>query len=202
MRSTPEAKAYRFADLFLPPGLLSASRIALALCFPFVVNRPVAALAVLTAAAVSDVLDGWVARRYRLATATGAAFDAITDKLFVLTVAITLVASGLLPVQAVLLLSTRELGEAPLVAWLIMSPRARARRADHPAANVPGKVATTLQFVAVALALLRSPGVELMTVVTAMAGAFAALSYWRRELAGRRPSSQAAASSRGRAGQG
>jgi CDP-diacylglycerol--glycerol-3-phosphate 3-phosphatidyltransferase/cardiolipin synthase len=183
MRSTPEAKSYRAADLFLPPGLLSASRIVLAVCFPFVVNLPFAAFAVLAAAAASDVLDGWVARRYQLATATGAAFDAITDKLFVLTVAITLVASGRLPVQAVLLLSTRELGEAPLVGWLVLSPRARARRADHPAANVPGKVATTLQFVAVALALLRAPGVELMTVATAMAGAFAAFSYWRRELA-------------------
>jgi cardiolipin synthase len=174
--------SYRASDLFLPPGLVSASRIALAAVFPFVVNRPLAAFSVLVAAAVSDVLDGWIARRYQLVTATGAALDAISDKLFVLTVAITLVVSGRLPVQAVLLLSTRELGEAPLVAWLVVSPRARARRADHPAANVPGKLATALQFVAVALALLRAPGVGLMTVAAAVAGALAAASYWRREL--------------------
>lgn len=175
--------SYRAADLFLPPGLLSASRIPLAAAFPFVVNKPLAAFSVLVAAAVSDILDGWIARRYELATATGAVLDAISDKLFVLTVAITLVASGRLPVQAVVLLSTRELGEAPLVAWLVVSPRARARRADHPAANVPGKIATTFQFVAVAFALLRTPGVGLMTLATAVAGVFAAFSYWRRALA-------------------
>jgi CDP-diacylglycerol--glycerol-3-phosphate 3-phosphatidyltransferase/cardiolipin synthase len=174
--------SYRVSDLFLPPGLLSASRIVLAAAFPCVVHRPLAAFSVLVAAAVSDILDGWIARRYQLATATGAALDAISDKLFVLTVAITLVASGRLPVQAVLLLSIRELGEAPLVAWLVVSPRARARRAGHPAANVPGKIATTLQFVTVAFALLRTPGVALMTVATAIAGALAALSYWRRAL--------------------
>jgi cardiolipin synthase len=173
---------YRVRDLFVLPGLLSLSRVPLAAAFPFVLNRPAAAFAVLVIAGATDLLDGWVARRYGLVTATGAALDGITDKLFVLTIAITLVVSGLLPLEAVLLLSTRELGEAPLVAWFVLSPSARARRTEHPSANVPGKVATALQFVAVALAVARAPATGYFVGVAAIAGAVAAVSYWRRAL--------------------
>jgi cardiolipin synthase len=98
---------YRASDLLLPPAWLSLSRVLLAACFPLVVDVPLVALAVLILAGVSDVLDGWVARRYGLVTATGAALDPITDKLFVLTVAVTLVSSGHLSLGEVLLLSTR-----------------------------------------------------------------------------------------------
>ena len=48
----------------------------------------------LVLAAVSDVLDGYIARRGGQVTPTGAALDPITDKLFVLTIAITLVVTG------------------------------------------------------------------------------------------------------------
>ncbi len=173
---------YRFKDLLIVPAWLSLSRVALAVCFPLLIEMPLAALAVLVLAGLSDVLDGWVARRWGLATPTGAVLDPITDKLFVLTVAVTLVVSGHLSLVAVLMLSVRELGELPLVAWLTLSPRARAARARQQAANVPGKIATLLQFATVAWALLRQPHLQLWLGATAIAGALAALSYWRRAL--------------------
>jgi cardiolipin synthase (CMP-forming) len=173
---------YRLRDLLLPPGLLSLARIPLAVCFPLLIDRPPAAVGVLLLAGFTDVLDGWIARRYRLVTATGTALDPITDKLFVLTVAITLVVSGRLPVGAVVLLSTREIGELPLLAWFALSPRARASRGPQPSANVPGKIATFLQFGAVAWALARAPGLVVPLAITAVGGAFAALSYWHRAL--------------------
>jgi CDP-diacylglycerol--glycerol-3-phosphate 3-phosphatidyltransferase/cardiolipin synthase len=176
---------YRARDLLLPPALISFSRLVLAACFPASVDRPWAALAVLAAAAISDVLDGWVARRYGLATATGAVLDPITDKLFVLTVALTLVVRGHLETGTVLLLSVREIGELPLVAWFALSPSARAARVDHPKANVPGKLATAMQFVTVGWILLRVPGADLWIGATAVAGLLAAVSYWRRALASR-----------------
>jgi CDP-diacylglycerol--glycerol-3-phosphate 3-phosphatidyltransferase/cardiolipin synthase len=147
-----------------------------------VASEPALAFAVLAFAGMSDVLDGWMARRYGLATATGAVLDPITDKLFVLTVALTLVFGGYLSVTDVLLLSVRELGELPLVAFFALSHRARKNRADHPKANVPGKLATTLQFIAVGWVLLRWPHSDRWIMATAIFGFFAALSYWRREL--------------------
>jgi cardiolipin synthase len=173
---------YRLKDLLLPPGLLSLSRIPLAACFPWTVESPGLAFAVLVAAGVTDVLDGWVARRYGLATPTGAALDPVTDKLFVLTVAVTLIFDGYLSLGTVVLLSLREIGEVPLVAWFALSHASRRSRSDHPKANVPGKLATVLQFTTVGWILLRRPYVNFWIAATAVAGVLAALSYWKRAL--------------------
>lgn len=173
---------YRARDLFRVPGLLSLSRLPLAALFPLVVGEPALALAVLGAAAFSDVLDGWWARRFHQATSTGAMLDAVTDKLFVLTVAVTLIVRGFLPATAVLLLATREAGELPLVVWLATSRSARRGRAENPKANVPGKMATVLQFLTIVTALFHSEYTGGMTLATAVVGAFAAATYWVREV--------------------
>lgn len=170
---------YRLRDLLLPPAWFSLLRVPLAVCFVALVDHPRAAFAVLVAAGASDLLDGWLARRYQMVTATGAALDPITDKVFVFTVAVALVASRHLAPSAVLLLSTRELGELLLMAWLA------AHRAPHvaePTANGPGKLSTVVQFVTVGWMLFRAPLLNVWLIITAVMGAFAALSYWRRAL--------------------
>jgi len=79
-------------------------------------------------------------------------------------------------------LSTREIGELPLVVWFALSPRARGARAEYPTANLPGKIATLLQFATVGWALFRAPHLDRWIAATAVAGVFAAISYWRRAL--------------------
>ncbi len=177
---------YRARDLIRVPGLLSLSRLPLAVAFPFAVERPLAALALLCAAGFSDMVDGWYARKFGQVTPTGVALDPITDKLFVLTVAITLVRGGRLSAIDVLLLSTREVAELPLVLWIAVSTRARSRREAHPAANAPGKLATVFQFATATAALFRLTQLRWMIVATAITGAFAATTYWLRELRDRR----------------
>jgi phosphatidylglycerophosphate synthase len=173
---------YRLGDLLLPPALVSLLRLPLGVCFALTVDRPPLALAVLLASGLSDVLDGWLARRYGQVTATGAVLDPVTDKLFVLTVGISLVIGGRLSLGETLLLATREIGEAPLVVWFALSHRARAARVEQPMANVPGKLVTVLQFVTVGWALFRLPGLQAWVLFTALAGSLAALVYWRRAL--------------------
>jgi phosphatidylglycerophosphate synthase len=173
---------YRVRDLFRVPGLLSLSRVPLAVAFPFAAHRPALALGILVAAGLSDVLDGWYARRFGEVTPTGAAVDPTTDKLFVLTVAITLVLSGHLSAVEVLLLSTREVGELPLVLWIAASRRARTLRAAHPSANAPGKLATVSQFAAVTAALFGLGAAHRLVLATAVLGTLAAVSYWLRAL--------------------
>jgi cardiolipin synthase len=180
---------YLWRDLVRVPGLLSLSRLPLAVGFPFLVDRPALAFGVLVGAGLTDVLDGWYARRFGQVTATGTALDPVTDKLFVLTVALTLVVAGRLSVAAVLLLSTREIGELPLVLWLALSPRARRARAEHPTANVAGKAATALQFASVSVALFGGSHEALWVGATATVGVAAAIAYWIRAIhgAGRAP---------------
>lgn len=173
---------YRARDLLLVPSLISFVRLPLAALFPFVHDRPWVALGVLLASGLSDVLDGYWARKFDQATATGAVVDPITDKIFVLTVVITLVVAGNLSPVSVVLLSTRELGELPLVVWLSLSREARRRRKDHPKANAPGKAATALQFATVVAALFHWTWTPVLVGVTAAAGAVAAVVYWSREL--------------------
>jgi cardiolipin synthase (CMP-forming) len=173
---------YRWRDVLLLPGLLSLTRVALAVAFPLVVTRTGWAIAVLVLAGLTDVLDGYCARRFGQVTPTGAALDPITDKTFVLTVAVTLIWSGHFSLVSVLLLSTRELLELPLVVWFAMSPKARSARAEKPSANAFGKLATVLQFAAVVATLLGWPIADMSIAATAVVGVLAALSYWVRAL--------------------
>jgi hypothetical protein len=83
-----------------------------------------------------------------------------------------------------LLLGTRDLAELPLVVWVAASTRARRLRAARGSANAPGKVGTLLQFAAVTGALFRLPHLHWLIAATAVAGLFAATTYWHRELRG------------------
>ena len=174
---------YRARDLLLVPGLLSLARIPLAVLFPFVADSPCLALAVLAVSAATDIADGWWARKFNQATPTGAAVDPITDKLFVASVVAALIASGKLPLWGVLLLAVREIGELPLVLWFVLSHASRRARAEQPLANLPGKMATALQFVTIAAALLRVKYLDGLLVGSAVVGAIAAATYWVREIA-------------------
>jgi CDP-diacylglycerol--glycerol-3-phosphate 3-phosphatidyltransferase/cardiolipin synthase len=173
---------YRARDLVLVPSLLSMLRVPLAAAFPCVLTMPKAAFGVLAAAGLTDVLDGWYARARGQATATGAVVDAVTDKVFVATVVVALVVSHKMTTLEALLLGTREMGELPLVVRLALSHEARKRREDRRA-NVPGKVATVLQFVAVSAVLFGAPHLEVYVGAAAGAGVLAALTYWMRERA-------------------
>jgi CDP-diacylglycerol--glycerol-3-phosphate 3-phosphatidyltransferase/cardiolipin synthase len=174
---------YHAKDLLLVPSLLSLARVPLALAFVLALNHPQLELAILIAAGGTDVVDGWYARRYRQVTATGAVVDPITDKVFVLTVVVALVLTARLSMGSVILLATREIGELPLVLWWALSHQRRRARMQQPMANIPGKLATCLQFLTVALALFRSPHTGELVLISAGAGAVAALAYWWRDLA-------------------
>lgn len=173
---------YRARDLFLVPSLLSLLRVPLAVAFIFAVDSPPAAMVVLLASGLTDVFDGWYARRYDQVTALGTVVDPITDKIFVLTVVTTLVLTQKLTLVQMLLLGTRDIGELPLVLWLSVSRSARRARQDAASANVPGKLATALQFVAVAAALFASDALSAWVYVASGAGVVAAVSYWVRAL--------------------
>ncbi|HEX7670988.1 MAG TPA: CDP-alcohol phosphatidyltransferase family protein [Polyangiaceae bacterium] len=170
------------------PGLLSLLRVPLAVAFPFVVHEPAVALSLLAAAALSDVLDGWYARAVGRATPAGAILDPIMDKIFVVTVVVTLVVAGMLPIIPALLLGARDLAELPLAVWFVVAPRdvaVRAREIEMKA-NVFGKIATVFQFATLSAALVEIRGVLVLAVATGAVGLVAAFSYWVRGLQGLR----------------
>lgn len=174
---------YRARDLVNVPTLVSWLRLPLAAAFPFVRESVGGSLVVLGLAAGTDVVDGFIARRFDLATPTGAVIDGVTDKVFAAAVLGTLVAAGILRPTDLLLLGSRELGELPLLVWLAVSPAARRRKVEERA-NALGKAATTLQFATIVATIMGSEAQKPMLFVTAAVGAAAAASYWRRALSG------------------
>jgi cardiolipin synthase (CMP-forming) len=177
-----EVGEFRAKDLLLVPSLVSFVRIPLAVAFPFALPSRLLSLSILGVAGVSDVFDGWYARRFGQATPAGAVVDPITDKLFVLSVVVSLVLARVLPIESVVLLSLREIGELPLLFWFMVSHRVRKSRATKAAANLPGKLATGFQFLTVASALAGTPVTRQLLFATAGAGAVAAITYWVREV--------------------
>jgi cardiolipin synthase (CMP-forming) len=174
---------YRVRDLLLPPSLLSFSRIPLAAAFVVLSEHPILALGTLLLAGITDVLDGYWARRYGQATPTGAVVDGVLDKLFVAVVVAALVLRGQLPVSGAVLLATRELGELPLIVWWAAHDGKRRARAEDPRANWLGKVATVFQFLAIAALLIRGQTPWIWLALSAAIGLASAVAYWRRELA-------------------
>lgn len=169
------------ADLTKPANLLSLARIPLGLAFPFV-DDVRAALALLVVGGATDVLDGWVARRRNEATALGAVVDPIADKVFAGTIVVTLYLRHALPTWGIAALLSREILEAPLVLWVLAHAPSRRTRREEAKANVPGKLATAVQFGAVLSAIAFPAALRGWLVASAVAGTVAGLTYLEREI--------------------
>ena len=109
----------------------------------------------------------------------GAVLDPLMDKVFVLAVVLSLIMARSLKIPEALLLGTRELGELPLLARLALQHRLISR--PQRRANVLGKLATVMQFAAIAAILLTAPYRAVWIFLAALAGVLAVTSYWRRE---------------------
>ena len=104
-------------------------------------------------ASASDFIDGWLARRFRRMTRSGALLDPIADKTFVLAALTAFVRTEALSTGAYFIILARDFATAIgfLVAWRLpgLDPR------DFKA-RMPGKIVTVLQLAAI-LALTVSP---------------------------------------------
>ncbi|MDQ3932386.1 MAG: CDP-diacylglycerol--glycerol-3-phosphate 3-phosphatidyltransferase [Actinomycetota bacterium] len=110
-------------------------------------------------AAVTDTVDGWVARRWDGVTRWGQVADPIADKLLVIGTLAALASLGALPWWAVAVIVVREVGVTLL----------RLRLMNEANVVLPssrwGKAKTVSQFVAVAAFLIPTPPVILATVL-------------------------------------
>ena len=170
-------------ELLLPPNVMSLLRLPLAVLFPFVAASRGSALAVLALAGLTDILDGWLARRHGHVTATGAVLDPIADKALAISVVGTLIAQGKIPPWGIPALLAREILEAPPLVRVLLEARAgEGSRVAEVRSNVPGKMATVAQFAAVMAALEAPAALPAALVLAAVTGTVAGVEYWRREL--------------------
>jgi cardiolipin synthase len=96
------------------------------------------------AAAVTDWMDGWLARRWNQTTSFGAFLDPVADKLMVAAALIVLTEKGLVHPFASLIIIGREITISALREWMAQIGKSRS-----VAVNILGKVKTVSQLVAI-----------------------------------------------------
>ena len=105
-------------------------------------------------AAVTDWLDGWVARKYNQMTAFGAFLDPVADKLMVAAALVLLVEVHATPwfaIPAIVIIS-REIVISALREWM-----AELGKRASVAVSMIGKFKTTAQMAAIAVFLFENP---------------------------------------------
>ena len=100
-----------FSNVWTIPNILTMIRIILIPVFVVLFFRDLkkAALAVFIIASLTDMLDGYLARKLNQITDFGKLFDPLADKLMVLTAMVCQTVAGPLPPVAVIIVAVKEL---------------------------------------------------------------------------------------------
>jgi CDP-diacylglycerol--glycerol-3-phosphate 3-phosphatidyltransferase len=114
-------------------------------------------------AAVTDWLDGYLARKMDLVSDLGKFLDPLVDKLLVFAPLLALIELGRIPAWAVFLILARELA---IAGWRVSQPKISG-------ANLWGKLKTVTQILAIALLIAPLPQVWQSTALIAFWGAVA-----------------------------
>jgi len=164
------------------PTILTLFRIALLPVMVIVFYAPfrganIAASAVFIAAALTDWLDGWIARRYGMTSAFGAFLDPVADKLMVAVTLFLIVQDNPTVPLAVIsaIIVGREITISALREWMAeIGERTRVRVAGI------GKIKTIAQLVALVALLYQKDlnGLGLFHVGEVLLAFAAALTIW------------------------
>ncbi|MBB6638121.1 CDP-alcohol phosphatidyltransferase family protein [Cohnella thailandensis] len=136
------------------PNMLTMSRfvlIPLFLAFYFN-DHAVTALLIILLAGLTDLLDGYIARRSGQITLTGTMLDPLADKLMMLSVVVALLIGGEIPWSAAAIMAFREVG------MIVSSTIFYFRGLRTVPANVYGKLTTFVYYVAIVFLFLDVPG--------------------------------------------
>jgi cardiolipin synthase (CMP-forming) len=151
--------------------LLSGLRIPLAVAFPLVSNSW--RLALLAAAAATDLLDGPLARRFG-SSAFGTLIDPVADKLFMAAAFGVVAFSGRLELYEIVGVLLRDIVATVAFALTVASHRPRAIPA-----RLGGKAVTVAQVLTLAAFLTDSTLLRPMAWATAGIGLYAIWDYYR-----------------------
>jgi CDP-diacylglycerol--glycerol-3-phosphate 3-phosphatidyltransferase len=145
--------------VFNVPNLVTLSRIVL---IPLIIAiyyipdhwlsfqaKNITATAVFIFAAVTDWLDGYLARKLNQMSAFGAFLDPVADKLIVVGALIVLLKEGRVDAVVALIIIGREIAISALREWM-----AKVGQAKSVAVAFIGKLKTVTQMIAVPLLLL------------------------------------------------
>jgi phosphatidylglycerophosphate synthase len=159
--------------------LVSAVRVPLAVAFPLA-STP-CRIGILATAAVSDLLDGPLARRFG-SSALGSLIDPVADKLFMASAFGVVAFSGRLQAYEIAAVLLRDIVAAVAFGVTLVSRRPRAIPA-----RAGGKAVTVAQMLTLAAFLVDSPLLQPMAWATGGIAVYAIWDYYRIAPAEERP---------------
>ena len=115
-------------------------------------SQNLVATVLFTAAAITDWLDGWLARKLNQISAFGAFLDPVADKLMVAAALIILVQLERADAIVALIIIGREIAVSALREWM-----AQIGEAKSVAVSFMGKIKTATQMIAIPLLLYHDP---------------------------------------------
>jgi CDP-diacylglycerol--glycerol-3-phosphate 3-phosphatidyltransferase/cardiolipin synthase len=115
-------------------------------------NQNLVATIIFTAAAITDWLDGWLARKLNQTSAFGAFLDPVADKLMVAAALIILVQLSRVDAIIALIIIGREITISALREWMAQIGETRSI-----AVSMLGKVKTASQMIAIPVLLYWDP---------------------------------------------
>ena len=111
-------------------------------------NQNLVATVIFTAAAITDWLDGWLARKLNQTSAFGAFLDPVADKVMVAAALIILVQLSRVDAIVALIIIGREITISALREWM-----AQIGQAKSVAVSALGKIKTASQMIAIPMLL-------------------------------------------------
>ncbi|KAI1454948.1 hypothetical protein F4805DRAFT_437407 [Annulohypoxylon moriforme] len=114
-------------NIYTVPNILTFSRLIAApfVGYAIVHDAHAWALGLFAYAGVSDLLDGWIARRWKLQTVVGSVVDPMADKILMTILTVCLAYKGALPVWLAFIILGRDVGlaiSAIYYRWISLPP--------------------------------------------------------------------------------
>ncbi|AEO69358.1 0e3c1dad-94ad-43de-a0e3-ed6774ffec97 [Thermothielavioides terrestris] len=179
-------------NIYTLPNLLTASRLVAAPFIGYCIlhDYHAMALGLFAYAGITDLLDGWIARRWNLKTVVGTVIDPMADKTLMTVLTVALAMKGALPVWLAVIILGRDIAlaiSAIYYRWISLPPpKTFARYWDFslPSAEVRptliSKYNTALQLGLMGLTTVAPviPAVDLSTTLGILQYVVATTTIW------------------------
>ena len=171
------------------PNILSIFRLILipVFCAAFFSNTKysfIIAIVIFLTAGITDILDGYIARKYNLKTELGAILDPLADKLMILTVLFCLYYDAIIPLWIFVLILVKE-GLMICAAAFMVKKEKQVIHSDYS-----GKAATLLFYISISMMVFNKAIGRDIIYVAVVAALYALVNYFTQFLKYRKKNAQ------------
>lgn len=164
----------------LIPNFLTLLRLFLALLFPFIEGRYY--VGVVVAALLTEFFDGFLARKFKVTSHFGEIMDPIADKVFFVSVILTLAPQKNLDIWQLVQISIRELAVLVGTVFLLIVGLKNSKSFQYIGKmrpNIWGKITTFFHYLIFFNILFSAEISKILLAVTLTVGILASIQYYR-----------------------